>query len=56
MKGPLVPIEAKIRHQFDYSGLYTCVAVNIAGITNSSTYILPFGGIDIQAQSVMYYM
>lgn len=44
IKGPLVPIEARIRQQVDYSGLYTCVAVNIAGITNSSSYILPFGG------------
>ncbi len=44
IEGPLVPIEAKVSHQVDYSGLYTCVVVNIAGITNSSSYILPFGG------------
>ncbi len=44
IEGPRVPIEAKLRQQVDYSGLYTCVAVNIAGITNSSSYILPFGG------------
>ena len=44
IEGPLVPIEATVTGRVDHSGLYTCVAVNIAGITNASSYILPFGG------------
>ena len=44
IEGPLVPMEATVTGQGDHSGLYTCVAVNIAGITNASSYVLPFGG------------
>ena len=39
----LLPIEAKVTGRMDLSGVYTCVALNIAGITNVSSYVLPLG-------------
>lgn len=54
IKGLLVPIEARVQNLTDYSGLYTCVAVNIAGIANVSSYILPLGG-ELCFDSIMHH-
>ena len=36
-------VDSAISDQLDLSGLYTCVATNIAGSTNASSYVIPFG-------------
>lgn len=39
----LLPGDAVSSHQWDASGLYTCIAENIAGSARTSSYIFPFG-------------
>ena len=40
----LLPGDVLSSGGWDISGLYTCVAVNIAGTAHASSYVFPFGG------------
>ena len=37
-------MDAAIAGVADVVGVYSCLAVNIAGAANASSYIVPFGG------------
>lgn len=39
-----LPIEALSKEVADTSGVYTCLAQNLAGADNASSYVVPFGG------------
>lgn len=44
VNGLLLSVETKVKGRKDLTGLYTCMAVNIAGVSKVSSYVLPFGG------------
>ena len=39
----LLPGDAVSTYRWDISGLYTCIAENIAGSSRASSYVFPFG-------------